>query len=125
MIRFTSSKAFNKSRHQLPLCKDVNGKILYPYDFVRIWMPIELKTVWCARIWWNALDGAFVMSHPAHNRLHGKESSRDLAQIYHSCSVDYAPENRGVITKITYIEYLQWESEQAERDKQRELTNTP
>src|SRR5690348_6574419 len=106
MIKYNSSiRKFNKSRKRLPLGKDNNSKMLYPYDFVKVQNTMETKSSHCSRIWWNALDGAFIDSHPAHIILNNCKSRNLRDYLNHNDSSYY----KITCVKITYNEYLEWE----------------
>ena len=106
MINYKSSvRKFNKSRKRLPLGKDDNGKMIYPWDFVRVQIPHETRTSHCSRVRWNALDGAFIDSHPAH--LNMKLSTyRDLSDYTRKTYSDDT-----TCVKITWNEFEAWTKE--------------
>lgn len=112
---FKSNKAYNKWRKQFLLGKDVNGKKLYPGDFVKIYMQAEVTKPHCSMIYWNALDGAFIESHPAHKWMDrikiDEPRHRDLSRILRDQETYNTNELlrfRPIVTKISYTEYLKW-----------------
>ncbi len=55
------------------------GKTIYAGDTVEVLLPWETHTPHQSKVFWNALDGAFINSHPAHNFLNdGKSKHRSL-----------------------------------------------
>jgi hypothetical protein len=99
---FHSIRRFQKARKRLPLGKDIFGKTIYPYDFVRVQIPHETSTSHCSIVHWNALDGAFLDSHPAHLAMEmGKHRSlRDYLRKTYS--------KETTCIKITEKEYTEW-----------------
>lgn len=106
IILNSSLRKFNKSRRKLPLGKDDLGKVIYPYDFIKIQIPHETRTHYCSRVYWNALDGAFVDSHPAHLLLNNQQSYRNLRDFI---SKVYAPDT--ICLKISLSEFNEWKIE--------------
>lgn len=51
------------------LCKDANGKNIYPGDTVELFIGMEMKSSWKSKVFWNPLDGAFVNAHPGHVKM--------------------------------------------------------
>jgi len=111
MINYKSLRKFNKTRKRLPLGKDDSGKTIYPYDFVRVQIPHETRTSHCSRVQWNALDGAFIDSHPAHVKME-LSRHRNLSNYIRKT---YAQDTTCV--KISWEEYETWEKEQEEKNK--------
>jgi len=103
-LRYTFTSA-----RQYPLGKDINGKMLYPWDWVKLWNP-DYRTSWIARIFYNHLDGAFIYSHPSEIRQNnGERYTVGLAsfvrQKKHYSGEEYQVE------KVTYKDYLKWKEE--------------
>ena len=114
----TSIRGYQKMRKQVFLGLDDKGKKLYMWDFVKLSNRTELNTSWISQIYWNALDGAFIASHPAHIAMNcGKLSTRELAPFLrdkYDISHLFYPAEKGPILKcgiekVTYQEYLDWQ----------------
>lgn len=107
----TTIKSYNKWRHQHLLGKDVNGKKLYPGDYIRILIDFESSVPYCSKIYWDCLHGASIERHPAHKAIDGHDISycdvRDLAGIlrYQEVKSEYV---NASVEKISYKEYLEW-----------------
>lgn len=113
----TSIRSYQKMRKQVFLGLDDKGKKLYVWDFVKLTSRIEVKSPWISQIYWNALDGAFVDSHPGHIAMNrGQHSTRELAPFIrdkYDISHLFYPAEKGPILKcsiekVTYKEYLEW-----------------
>lgn len=71
-------KKYHKLKYYLG--EDSVGNKLYAWDEVELYMPFEVKTTWKSRIYWNAIDGAFVGAHPTHIKM-GIGNDRGLRPI--------------------------------------------
>ena len=116
--KFTSVKSYNKWRKQFLLGTDVNGKKLYPGDFVKIHMPVEVSKPHCSMIYWSALDGAYIEAHPVHKWMDkltiDEPRHRDLAKILRdqeSYNTEGLLHVRPYIEKISYTDYKKWYDE--------------
>jgi len=78
MTSFRKWKKQHKEKYYLG--EDSVGNKLYVADEVELSMPIETKTPWKSRIYWNAIDGTFVDAHPAHIKM-GLGTDRGLREI--------------------------------------------
>jgi hypothetical protein len=102
----TSIRAYQKMRKQVFLGLDDKGKKVYMGDFVRLSNRQSFKSPYISQIYWNALDGGFVDSHPAAIAMNcGKYSTTELAPFFR----DKHGYNYRCIEKVTYKEYLQWQ----------------
>lgn len=125
--KITSVRQYNKIRHKIFLCKDDFGKKLYAGDFVELTASMEMNSPWISRIWWNAVDGAFVDSHPGHIKMGIGAGTRDLRYFlrekynipFHDWETDtvkeYKPSHS--LKKVSYSDYLKWQKEQKEKDR--------
>jgi len=105
---FSSTRKFNKWRHQFPLGRDIKGKTLYPGDYIKIDAPDYVPTPWCAMILYETLDGAYFDAHPRHIKNNDN-------QIFHQLLHEFIGRNKthdAVIRKITIKEYDQWVEQQ-------------
>ena len=59
-------KAYKK---KYVICKDDDGKTIYAGDTVEVLIPWETMKPHQSKVYWSALDGAMVESHPAHKIL--------------------------------------------------------
>ena len=115
-MKFKTRKQFNKWRHRLPLIKDSNNNRLYPFDYVRMILPMEVKSAWCSQIYWNPLSGAYVESHPTHKILDkNPNKTRSFDNIVGWMHWDN-PIFKATVTKITYKEYLEWKQIQEQHE---------
>ena len=51
------------------ICKDDNGKMIYAGDTVELCHPLEIKSSYQSKVYWNRVDGAFVNPHPTHVKI--------------------------------------------------------
>lgn len=107
---FTSIRQRNKCRKQYPLGQSSDGKILHPWDYIRVQYVNDYgrKIMWCSPIYYTHIDGAYIVAHPDDIERHdGKEYHEDLNQyVGHSKIFD----NTEVFI-INVKEYEQWEEE--------------
>ena len=112
----TTIRGHNKIRKQVFLGLDDYKKKLYVWDFVELKIPMEVKSSWISRIYWNPVDGAFVDSHPAHKAMGLGNGYRDLrsflgekydiSNFFHDNDGKYIPNTS--IKKVSYQDYLDW-----------------
>lgn len=114
----TSIRAYQKMRKQVFLGLDDKGKKVYMGDFVRLSNRQSFKSPYISQIYWNALDGGFVDSHPGAIAMNcGKYSTTELAPFfrdkYDMSKMHFPPLEvftpKCTIEKVTYKEYLQWQ----------------
>lgn len=67
-----------KYKKLFAICEDDDGKVIYPGDTVEVLIPWETRTPHRSRVCWNPLDGAFVDSHPAHQKMNVGSKHRNL-----------------------------------------------
>jgi hypothetical protein len=123
----TSVRQYNKLRHKIFLCKDDFNKKIYAGDFVEISASMETRTPWISRVWWTAIDGAFVDSHPAHLQMNLGSGTRDLRYflqkkydipIYNPDDTISETKISHSLRKVTYGDYVNWKKEQDKKDKE-------
>ena len=67
------------------ICKDCQGKMIYWWDLVEVWNPVETRTPHQSRVYWNMLDGAFIEQHPSHQKNN---------KIYHRSLNEYLNQDK-------------------------------
>lgn len=112
----TSIRKIQKLRKQVYLGLDDVKKKLYVWDYVELNVPMEIKSSWISRIYWNPVDGAFVDSHPTHKAMglgNGYRELRsflgekyDISHIFYDNDGKYIPNKS--IKKVSYQDYLDW-----------------
>ena len=129
----TSIRGRNKIRKEVYLGLDDVKKKLYAWDYVMLTAPMEMNSSWISRIYWNALDGAFVDSHPGHKAMGIGGGHRDLSPFMspnnkYDISHLFHPEpgtfiSRYSIKKVTYQEYINWKIKTENKKKENEIDN--
>lgn len=124
----TSIRKIQKVRKQVFLGLDDVKKKLYVWDFVELKIPMEVKSSWISRIYWNPVDGAFVDSHPAHKALGLGNGYRDLrsflgekydiSNFFHDNDGKYIPNTS--IKKVSYQDYLDWKKDRKQKEDEKE-----
>jgi hypothetical protein len=85
------------------ICKDDNGETIYMGDIVEVHDPMETKTPYQSKVYWNRVDGAFIDPHPAHKSM-GHNSHRFLRGFIgkqdRSCWVYHGPNDEDSVWKV-------------------------
>ena len=107
-----SVKSYNKWRHKYFLGYDSFCKKLYPGDYIEITIDDE-NVPTCSFIYFDFLNGALVQNTPATKWMFNKkiddDSFTNLSQILHN--------DKNIIRKISYNDYLIWFNNTNERYK--------
>lgn len=126
----TSIRKHNKIRKNVFLGLDDYKKKVYAWDYVMLTARMEMNSPWISRVYWNALDGAFVDSHPGHKAMGigvghrdlspfmHPENKYDISHIFHPELETFTP--RYSIKKVTYREYIDWKTERENKIKNKE-----
>lgn len=64
------------------ICRDDNGKMIYAGDIVEVFNPLHSYVPHKSMVFWSALMGAWIDSHPAQKLLSQKENDKTPLYLY-------------------------------------------